>query len=186
MSSYRETMLRRPALIAKLVWQSPEQKLGRTALMKLMYILQVRGVPLGYWFRLYSYGPFDAEVLNDLDVAKSIRAVTERTVQYPTSYGFEIEPGAKFDKLEPALFEWLEPHEESITWALANFANRTAAELELLSTIVYVDRERGSNGRAEIDDLLPLVHGVKPQFNEDRIRQACRELQELRLLSCSA
>jgi hypothetical protein len=60
----------RIGLIAYLAKRSP---IGRTALMKYCYFLQaLRGVPLGYNFSLYSYGPFDAAVLSDLGDAEAL------------------------------------------------------------------------------------------------------------------
>ena len=56
--------------------------LGRTALMKICYLLQTLGdVPLGYHFTLYSYGPFDSDVLADLASAEVLGGVSSRVVQ---------------------------------------------------------------------------------------------------------
>jgi uncharacterized protein YwgA len=65
MSAQRRSWLRL-GILSELVARS-NNKLGRTALMKLAFLLQtVRGVPLGYHFRLYTYGPYDGDVLDDL------------------------------------------------------------------------------------------------------------------------
>ncbi len=70
--------------------------LGRTALMKYCYFLQVlRGVPLGYRFSLYSYGPFDSDVLSDLDSTESIGGVTSFVEYFPSGYGYRIVPGER-------------------------------------------------------------------------------------------
>jgi hypothetical protein len=51
--------------------------------MKFCYFLQtVRQVPLGYRFTLYSYGPFDADVLSDLGTAENLQGVKASVVQY--------------------------------------------------------------------------------------------------------
>ena len=56
----------RLSLIPVLAESHPSHHIGRTALMKYMYFLQtLRGVQLGYNFSMYSYGPFDADVLSD-------------------------------------------------------------------------------------------------------------------------
>jgi len=45
--------------------------------MKLLYFLQEwKGVRLNYDFRLYTYGPFESEVLSDLSSGCGRRAVT--------------------------------------------------------------------------------------------------------------
>src|SRR5262249_12172233 len=59
-----QELARRLATIVALVERSSGKSLGRTAVMKLLYFLSaLRGVQLGYRFTLYSYGPFDSEVL---------------------------------------------------------------------------------------------------------------------------
>ena len=70
-------------------------KLGRTALMKLAFLLQtVEGLPLGYNFRLYTYGPFDEDVLNDLGQAECMQAVVSTMVPFSggEGYGYSSPP----------------------------------------------------------------------------------------------
>ena len=58
-------------LLCTLIDQAPG-RLGRTAIMKLAYLLQtVKCLPLGYDFRLHTYGSFESDVLNDLGSAES-------------------------------------------------------------------------------------------------------------------
>ena len=84
----------RSAILARLVCNAPDRKLGRTQLMKLFYFLQeLKGVQLGYDFRLFAYGPSDSEVLSDLATATSVNVAHEKTVIFARSYGFEITPG---------------------------------------------------------------------------------------------
>ena len=72
----------RLALITVLAARSKGGYMGRTALMKYMYLLQtVRGLPLNYRFTLYSYGPFDADVLVDLSMRNHSKA-------FPQSWSF--------------------------------------------------------------------------------------------------
>ena len=65
----------RLAALVTFVESSPSQVLGRTAIVKLPYLFQeLYGVSLGYDFRLYTYGPFDSDVLHDLGSAESLGA----------------------------------------------------------------------------------------------------------------
>jgi hypothetical protein len=76
----------RIAVITRLAERSPG--LGRTALMKYCYFVQtLRRVPLGYSFSLYSYGPFDSDVLADLDVTESMGGVKTEVVYHTGGYG---------------------------------------------------------------------------------------------------
>ena len=70
----QERWLFRLAVLSDLVQRAPG-RLGRTAIMKLAYFRQtVKEVPLGYNFRLYTYGPYDGDVLTDLSQAEAMRA----------------------------------------------------------------------------------------------------------------
>ena len=64
--------------------KSAKNAFGRTALMKLCYFLQeVKGVPLRYEFSLYSYGPFDSDVLADLQTAVELQILDSTVEHYP-------------------------------------------------------------------------------------------------------
>ena len=72
-----ESLFSRLALMASIsdLFRAKSPTLGRTAIMKLCFFLQEsKGVPLGYHFSLYSYGPFDSDVLSDLGTAVRLKA----------------------------------------------------------------------------------------------------------------
>jgi hypothetical protein len=168
---------RRLALIASLVERAPGQVLGRTAIIKLAYLLQtLRGVPIGYDFRLYTYGPFDSDVLYDLDSACSLQAITVKTVEYPAGYGYEVRPGPEGEKVKTRAADWLRHYEDDINWVVDAFSGRTASDLELLATSVYVDRELAARGQRKvaIEELVRRVREVKPHFSEAAVTQLVR------------
>jgi uncharacterized protein YwgA len=178
----------RLAVITELASRAPEGYLGRTALMKFCYLLQtVRGVPLGYRFTLYSYGPFDSNVLSDLSTAESLRAVRSSLTLYPGGYGYQISKGESGDTFLRDGAQFLEKHREDIDWVLEQFGCQGSADLELESTIVYVDREAARKAeRLSADQLTQRVRDVKPHFKEDYIREKVTALREQGLLkSCS-
>src|SRR5262249_27965292 len=89
----------RAAILARTVQRSRNHQLGRTALMKLTYFLQeLEGLRLGFHFTLYTYGPFQSEVLSDLATAISLEYVQEEVVLYPRGYGYRITPGPSADE----------------------------------------------------------------------------------------
>lgn len=107
------TDIDRLAVIASLAQKC--DNLGRTALMKYCYFLQVlRGVPLGYRFSLYSYGPFDSDVLADLDTAESVDGVKSSVVYFQGGYGYKIEPGARAERLTELGGEFLASHQPDL------------------------------------------------------------------------
>jgi hypothetical protein len=127
--------------------------MGRTALMKLTYFLQIlKDVPLGYSFRLYTYGPFEPQVLEDLKVAEMMGAVRSTVFSYPGGYGYEIRPGEDADRVTGRAQDELAAHEGALDWVVGEFGSRSAIDLEMASTIVYVDR-----AAAAIDSRLSTV-----------------------------
>jgi hypothetical protein len=180
-----DPQLQRAALIARLAERSPARCIGRTAVMKFCYLLQtLRRVPLGYHFTLYCYGPFDADVLSDLDAAEALGVVTSSVVPYPGGYGYNIRPTGEVAHVERWAGEFLRRYDTEIGWVLAEFGNLGAVDLELTSTIVYVDfeaaRRRETLSRAE---LARRVQDVKPRFPEPQICGWVELLSQKRLLS---
>ncbi len=162
--------------------------MGRTALMKFCYLLQtLRGVPLGYRFTLYSYGPFDSTVLSDLNTAETLRAVESNVTFYSGGYGYRISKGERADSVLQFAAPLLDKYRPDIEWVLEQFGSHGSADLELEGTIVYVDREAvRSSERLSVDQLAQRVRDVKPHFNEDYIREKVSTLREHGLLkSCS-
>ncbi len=170
----------RLAVIAKLVALAPAGYLGRTALMKFCYLLQtVRKVPLQYRFTLYSYGPFDANVLSDLGTAENIEAVKSEELQYRGGYGggygYRIRTAERTQATIEAGIGLLEAHARDIDWVIDEFGSHGNADLELESTIVFVDREAARKPeQLSIDELASRVKQVKPRFAESYIAEKRR------------
>jgi uncharacterized protein len=144
--------------------------LGRTAIMKLAYFLQIlKGVPLGYSFRLYTYGPYDAQVIEDVKFAELQGAISSAVVSYPSGCGYAITPGeraAEAVERSRALVE----HALTLDWVVTEFGNRSAIDLEMASTIVYVDRANQVAGRyVAASDLAASVRSIKPRLDMARI-----------------
>lgn len=150
--------------------------------MKFAYFLQtLRGVPLGYRFTLYSYGPYASNVLFDLDYAETLGAVTAETESFSGGYRFKIRPSAAAETLKQKAAGFLRDHEQDIAWVLERFGSLSAADLELVSTIIYANRESAPASQT-LEDLTRRVRDVKPHFTEDKILQQARKLQSLSLL----
>lgn len=172
----------RTALIAYLAEHSPGKWIGRTALMKYCYFLQVlRDVPLGYNFSLYSYGPFDSTVLSDLGDAEALGTIEETPLL--TGYGYEIKSAVSDDDLNELAGSFLEEHKTDIDWVIQQFGTQSASDLELDSTIIYIDREASEAGQHMSEDhLVQQVRDVKPHFIESKIRRHVQALQGKQLL----
>lgn len=158
--------------------------LGRTALMKYCYFLQVVcGVPLGYRFSLYSYGPFDSDVLSDLDITESMAGVKSSVVYYPGGYGYRIEPGDRSDRMKQLGEAFIGTHGKQLQWVVDHFRGLDASDLELASTLVYSDREAFRKGEMlTINELSRRVRDLKPRFSIQQIESSGERLREQGLL----
>lgn len=164
----------RVATIAALAKAHPG--FGRTALMKLAYFLQtLHGVPLGYKFRLYTYGPYDGQVLEDLKIAEHAGAVRTQQVATPVGMGYSIQPSGNGigDALE------LAPYRPAITAVAVEYAGRSALDLEMASTILFVDRAAEEEGRkVSKQEVARQVKELKPRLDERRISQEAETMRQ--------
>jgi len=152
--------------------------LGRTQLMKLLYFLQeLKGVDLGYDFRLFNYGPFDSEVLSDLAATCSQEGVVEKMVFFPRGYGYSITPGPGTNRLCRELEASNAELTSQIDEIVGEFGSFGAAELELRSTIFFVDREFVSEGQKILAaTLIERVRQIKPHFDNATILERVTEM----------
>lgn len=177
-------MKRRIAVLTALIEGAPKGTLGRTAVMKLFYLLSaIRGVSVGYHFTLYAYGPFDSAVLEDIDYAARLGAVGVRTKIYPKGYGYEIEAGENVESARRFDEEFVANHRRDIEWTIREFGSATAAELELISTIVYVDREwRESGEQPNGRELAGRVQEIKQHFARHMVERKVENLRRRGML----
>ena len=178
-----DSVWNRLGLICSLVEKSVEKrkgKAGRTALMKFVYFMkELKGVPLDYRFTLHTYGPFDSKVLDDLSYAEALEAVEGTLVRFSGGYGYEYSLDSKGEELKNRARDFLSEHDEEIDSVVQEFGSKNAGELEMISTIIFVDRsakERESSN--SIDELSNKVVGVKPHLDLEVVREEAESLHE--------
>lgn len=72
---------------------------------------------------------------------------------------------------------FLNRYQNSIDWVLQEFGSHGSADLELESTIIYVDREAAKKSETLSTELLAQrVRDVKSHFAEDYIREKVSRL----------
>jgi uncharacterized protein YwgA len=153
--------------------------LGRTALMKFMYFLQaIKGLQLGYRFSLYSYGPFDSVVLDDLSTAISLGAVHQSIVRYPSSTtGYNIQPADRASDVKSRAKAFLDLHSSDLDWVVDSFGACNAGEMELLSTILFVQSEPGMvQDDSTHEQTITTVQRIKPHFTKEQIKEGVTKM----------
>lgn len=151
--------------------------IGRTALMKLVYFLQtLRRVPLGYDFRLYTYGPYDGQVLEDLKCAELLDAVVSTAYGHSFGMGYTIKPGVAADEAITRSPE-VAGNEGDIEAVASEFGARSAIDLEMASTILFVDRAAAESGKTGTpESITAQVKELKPRLDLPRILQEAKTM----------
>jgi len=110
---------------------------GRTALQKMMYFLQVAGVPMRYRFDLYHYGPYCDRITHDVEwliADEVIRDASSRTEKYSN-----YRPAVAVDELigrHPNINE----HSSTIRAVVGALLPMQPEHLEIISTLDYLFR----------------------------------------------
>jgi hypothetical protein len=181
-------------IIAELAKRS-EGGMGRTTLMKLIYFLQtLKGLPLGYGFRLYTYGPFDPKVLDDLKMAEMSGIVRSSVSSYSGGHGYEIRPAdlgseVSFGGLgEPpragyVIDQSTEAYDTALDWVVEEFGSRNAVDLEMASTIVYKDRAAAAiDAQLSTSEIAARVEEIKPRIERSWVETEAQRLRDKGLL----
>lgn len=178
---------KRMSLISKIVDERPY--LGKTAMMKFIFILQqVYKVPLGYDYEIYTYGPYSSDVMEDIQLASDFNAISMNTVVYPTGHsGYELKPTTKTTKTIKQEQDFIDRYSDSISNVISLFGDKTAKELELSSTIIYIYSNYAHYKLdISINEVSKSVKKIKPHFDIELIKDEYENLKELGILKMSA
>ena len=150
----------RISVILSIVNQSPG--LGKTAIMKCLYLLQtLKKVPLGYDFEIYTYGPYNSTVMAEIDYANQLGFLNVEGIIYPNGqFGYNISLNEK-GKERINTDQELATYTKEITEIASEFGAKSASELELLSTILFVHNMCKDKSK---DNVCSIVNGIKTKY----------------------
>lgn len=157
-----------------------DENIGKTGMMKLLYLLQtVHKVPLGYDFEIYTYGPYCQSVMSDIEYAEFVDYICVSPVTYPNGMnGYQIKAMSDGIDLVTKESEVIAPHSEKIDSVINFFGKKTAKELELYSTIVFVVSSFSDNDWEKTkEEICSTVKKIKPHFSTETISVAYEELE---------
>jgi len=161
----------RTAVIVELV-QDAQARLGKTQVQKLVYFAQQCGVPLGYKYEIYHYGPYSFELSHDLGSLDSLGVLNVDSD--PTGFGFDISVGkfaGKF-KVEPK-------YQKKIEKVTNHFGLNTAAQLEVKATVHFVHsviKEKVAASKVK-SEVIQKVRALKPRFTDTFIKNCYSDLE---------
>lgn len=133
------------ALLARVVKEAADvaQKeggyLGRTAIQKIVYFLQVLNVPMRYRFDVHHYGPFCDTILGDTEWLMADEVINDRSPN-PEKYS-KFTPGPACDELIAMYSAKLKEYEETVKNTVKALLPLQPDHLELIATLDYAFRE---------------------------------------------
>ena len=156
---------------------SRSQKPGKKTLQKVVYLIERKGVKLGFAFSIHYYGPYSSE----LDYAIHRLAMQGVLSIIPEGMTHQISLREDADlnvREETEVFG--EEQLQKIDEVIAKFAAKSAHELEVITTTDYVAQQLKANG--ESWDRSSLVEGVRKikgdKFTKEEIEKAIAILQK--------
>ena len=152
---------------------------GKTVLQKMVFLLQeVYGVDAKYSFSFHTFGPFAPELLGDLDMAESYGAVVVKSVNDGCGHGYVIESGARVKECMADAEGFLKANSTQIENLVSAFGGKTAKELELLTTIIYLNKEiKFDTDKMTRNAAIGKIRELKPKFTEKEIRDGMSKLE---------
>lgn len=164
----------RGRLLALLASMAEEESwCGETHVQKCAYFLQEGlGVPLGFKFILYKYGPFSFDLREALGELWGDYVVEMKTVP---GYGPSIGLTESGRSLRDRLRKHADPYQREIGFVASRLSKRGVMELERLATALLVRGER----EGTIQDRARRLVELKPHVSESDARQAVEEVEAL-------
>ena len=153
---------------------------GKTALQKMVFLLQeIYKVDVGYSFGFHTYGPFAGELLGDLNFAERMGAVQVKSVEGSYGNGYLIEPGDKIGDIVARAEPFLTKHGKELDALVAAFGSKTAKDLELLTTIIYLNKEiMWDENKMTRTEAIGKIRELKPKFTDTDVRRGMAELTD--------
>lgn len=151
--------------------------LGKKALQKLMHLShEIRNVPVGYNFQLYTYGPFSRELAGDVDLLDSMGLIS---VHFdPSRNGYEIKAVDKSQEILSKNEVFVSSVKDDLDFIIDRFGGRLAKELELSSMITFILK----NKLVDVDDDDAIVDKfleIKPHYQRAEISAGLSEIRQL-------
>lgn len=150
------------SLLAKI--EGETGRLGKKAIQKQIHILtSLKKKSFGYEFSFYTYGAFSRELAYDIDLAKEEGLINVSYNQQENSYS--VTSTNRADEFIESNLKGEEKIEILNTWK--SFSGKSARDLELLSTILYVFDDECLDVNSK--NMTDRVKQLKPKYSDHDI-----------------
>lgn len=148
---------------------------GETHLQKCLFFLQnMRGVPTGYVFQLYRYGPFSFDLRDELVHLQGDGLVLLSPRPYP--YGPTLVASDLSQHLRKHFKRTLGRYTKDIDFVADRFGEMTAGELEKFATAYYFHLKHKDK---PVRVIAKKINGVKPHITIEAGIEATQEVRDI-------
>lgn len=160
--------------------------LGRILIQKICYFLKAKGIPLGFEFDMYHYGPYSQDLYFRMDELIADGVIADQSTQTSRS---DYVPAKAIDELLGSFSGMLDPIKSDIDLVIDLFSDLSPTEMELLATIHYfhstlADYYRNSPDTETVIQRVLQAKGGK--FSRDQIFRAYEALRQSGVLAWKA
>lgn len=149
---------------------------GETHLQKSVYFLQeMLGVPTGFPFILYKYGPFSGELRSELGSMRTDGFL--ELIPQPAPYGPKLHATPAAER--QLVGRWpntLRRYDSQLDFVADQLSGLGVGSLERLATALWVSREMP---QADETARAQRIHELKPHVSVDQARDALRRVSEM-------
>lgn len=170
------------ATIAEASQKCPGCALGRTTIQKLLYFMNVLGVPMGYDFEIYHYGPFCSSIFSDVEWLMADDIINDESSDERYS---NYRPGPNWPTLQQSFRDKLQGHESTIKDVVRAMSDMSPKTLELIATLDFCFRwvrARGGTGPWKDAAIEKFLHIKKDKFGRADIENGYQTLMQAGLL----
>lgn len=142
---------------------------GKTILQKLMYLIDRRGIDLELNYTIHFFGPYSSKLNEMLQILESYDQINiDTSGTSHIIYKGDIPITGQPDKYE----------QEKINFVLDHFSNKSAFDLEAITTMDYVANKmlKGSDDEKEIISRVKKIKGSK--FSDINLEESFRILKQ--------
>ncbi len=149
---------------------------GETHLQKAVYFLQTMlGVPTGFEYILYKFGPFSPELRAELGSMRADGFLELVPKQQPYGPSLQVTDAAR-QQLVGRWPKTLRRYRPQIDFVADKLGGLGVGELEELATTLWA---RSDNPGASADERAQRVHDVKPHVSKEQALAALRRIDEM-------
>ena len=162
--------------------QCPNCFLGRTAIQKLLYFMNVLGVPMEYSFDIYHYGPFCQSIMSDVEWLLADEVIEDRAKESRYS---NYKPGRGWPELKEEFDNKLNRYRHIVDAVCEALSDLSPDSLELIATLDFSFRwvkARGGKGPWREAAIEKFKSIKKEKFSEQDIDDCYRRLSEVGLI----